>query len=90
MRRQPDFKATQVFDWASEPADERPTDFGRSTGYSLLSGYGALQENSGSAHRRHQRPRSSGVVRLALTATLVLGLSITALLTMVHYLRVMA
>jgi hypothetical protein len=89
MRRQPDFKATQVFDWASEPADERPTDFGRSTGHSMLSGYGSLQEVPGTAHRR-QRPRSTGVVKLAVTATLVLALSITALLTMVHYLRVMA
>lgn len=84
-RHQPDFKPTQVFDWASEPADERPTDFGRSTGYSSLSGFSTLQEVPLSARRRQQQRR--GLFKLAFSASLVLGLSVTALVTMVHLLR---
>jgi hypothetical protein len=86
MRRPPDFKPTQVFDWAHEPSDERPTDFGRSTGYSALSGFGSLQEVSGSAHRR-QRPQGASMARLMAVTCVVLGLSVSALYTMVHYLR---
>jgi hypothetical protein len=87
MRRQPDFKPTQVFDWAHEPADERPTDFGRhSTGYSTLSGFGSLQQVSGSAHRRHQQA-GWGIAKLTVVASAVLGLSLTALWALVHYLR---
>jgi hypothetical protein len=86
MRRPPDFKPTQVFDWDHEPADERPTDFGRSTGYSGLSGFGSLQQVSGHAHRRHQ-PQGAGMVKLMAVTCVVLGLSVSALYTMVHYLR---
>ncbi|MBX3627249.1 MAG: hypothetical protein KF892_19695 [Rhizobacter sp.] len=86
MRRPPDFKPTQVFDWAHEPSDERPTDFGRSTGYSALSGFGSLQEVSGSAHRR-QRSQGASMARLMAVTCVVLGLSVSALYTMVHYLR---
>lgn len=86
MRRPPDFKPTQVFDWANEPSDERPTDFGRSTGYSSLSGFGSLQQVSGSAHRR-QRPHGASMARLMAVTCVVLGLSVSALYTMVHYLR---
>lgn len=86
MRRPPDFKPTQVFDWDHEPADERPTDFGRSTGYSSLSGFGSLQQVSGHAHRRHQVQGASMAKLMAVTC-LVLGLSVSALYTMVLYLR---
>lgn len=85
MRRHPDFKPTQVFDWASEPADERPTDFGRSTGFSTVSGFATLHEVPASARRRAQQRR--GMLRFVFSTTLVLGLSVSALLTMVHYLR---
>lgn len=86
MRRPPDFKPTQVFDWATEPADERPTDFGRSTGYSQLSGFGSLQEVSGRAHRRHQA-QGAGMAKLMVVTCAVLGLSVSALYAMVQYLR---
>ncbi len=91
MRRPPDFKPTQVFDWAHEPADERPTDFGHSTtgystGHSALSGFGSLQQVSGHAHRRNQT-QGAGMVKLMAVTCVVLGLSVTALYTMVHYLR---
>lgn len=78
MNRYPrDFKATQVFDWESEPADERPTDFsrgtdfGRSTGFSQLSGYGSLPQARST--RRHRDARE-GVAKLAVTALLLVGL----------------
>lgn len=87
MRRPPDFKVTQVFDWDHEPADERPTDFGRSTGYSSLSGFGSLQQVSGSAHRSRQNQGTGGMVKLMAVTGVVLGLSISALYTMVLYLR---
>jgi hypothetical protein len=32
------FKQTQIFDWDSEPAEERPSEFGHSTGYGTVSG----------------------------------------------------
>lgn len=86
MPRAPDFKPTQVFDWAHEPVDERPTDFGRSTGYSSLSGFGSLPEVNGAVHRR-QRPQGSGMGRLLLVFGLVIGLSMTALYTLTIYLR---
>lgn len=86
MRRTPDFKPTQVFDWDHEPADERPTDFGRSTGYSSLSGFGSLQQVSGYAHRRHHTS-NAGMAKLMGVTCLVLGLSVSALYTMVLYLR---
>ncbi|MFT3955507.1 MAG: hypothetical protein QM722_14275 [Piscinibacter sp.] len=35
-----DFKDTQVYDWETEPKDERPSEFAPSTtGYSLHSGF---------------------------------------------------
>ncbi|HEY0819174.1 MAG TPA: hypothetical protein VGD46_10375 [Rhizobacter sp.] len=86
MRRPPDFKQTQVFDWASEPADERPTDFGRSTGHSQLSGFGSLQQVSGHAHRSHQ-VQGAGMAKLMAVTCVVLGLSVSALYALVHYLR---
>lgn len=86
MRRTPDFKPTQIFDWDNEPADERPTEFGRSTGYSSLSGFGSLQQVSGSAHRRRQ-PQSASMAKLMVVTCLVLGLSVSALYTMVLYIR---
>lgn len=36
------FKETQLFDWENEPVGERPSEFMPSTGYSVLSGYHAL------------------------------------------------
>lgn len=83
-RHVPDFKQTQVFDWASEPADERPTDFGQSTGYSL-SNFAGLHEPPPSARRRREHRR--GMAKLLVSAALVLGASTTALITMAHYLR---
>jgi len=79
-RHQPAFKSTQVFDWASEPADERPTDFGSSTGFSGLSGYGALQPAPTSVRRRRQH--RAGVAKLAVIGLVTLSLGVGALVLM--------
>lgn len=84
-RNSRDFKPTQVFDWESEPADERPTDFGRSTGFSSLSGYGALP-NPRPQTRRH-RGHGEGMFKLALSAVFLLGLCSVALYKMAHLLH---
>ena len=84
-RQQPAFKATQVFDWANEPADERPTDFGRSTGYSTLSGY--LPDTPSAARRRQRREYQSGVAKLLVISGLILGVSIFVMYEMVRYLK---
>jgi hypothetical protein len=79
-RHQPPFKSTQVFDWASEPADERPTDFGHSSGFSALSGYAALQPAPSSVRRRRQQ--RAGFVKLATVCLVTLSLGGGALVLM--------
>ncbi len=51
----PQFKETQLFDWENEPVSERPSKFMHSTGYSVLSGYHAL--NAPIPHRRAAQSR---------------------------------
>jgi hypothetical protein len=41
-----------VFGWEHEPADERPSEFSQSTGYSVLSGYHIPRELNARAARR--------------------------------------
>ena len=84
-RHQPAFKATQVFDWAHEPSDERPTDFGSSTGFSALSGFANLQEAPTPV--RHRQQHRSGWVKLVVTTLLILVSSAFALTALVGYLR---
>jgi hypothetical protein len=85
-RHQQEFKSTQIFDWASEPADERPTDFARSTGFSALSGFQNLHEAPTPSMRRRQEHRG-GMLKLAASAALILGMSGVGLLVMANMLR---
>ena len=85
-RHQPAFKSTQIFDWDSEPSDERPTDFGRSTGFSALSGYHMLPEPSRLAERRRREFRK-GVAKLVVASAAILGISIVAMYEMVNLLK---
>jgi hypothetical protein len=86
-RHQPAFKNTQIFDWDAEPSDERPTDFGRSTGFSTLSsGYHILGDAShASRHRRRENRR--GFARLAVIATFLLGACTVVIMEMANHLR---
>ena len=81
------FKATQVFGWESEPADERPTDFGGSTGFSALSGYHVAPEAQLSRRRQQQRHRS-GLAKLAVVSLAIMGVATAALVQMAHLLKV--
>ena len=85
-RHQPEFKSTQIFDWSAEPADERPTDFGRSTGFSTLNGY--LVEPPSRARQRRRRDYRFGIAKLVGASALILGLSIVAMYEMVRHLKV--
>lgn len=82
MSRSPrPFKDTQVFDWESEPKDERPSEFVASTGYSSLSGYYSMPEPV-------RRRRSSGGLNLVLIAGgVAVALGAAALYGFLHLLR---
>ena len=89
------FKGETVFDWESEPSDERPTEFGSSTqfsstgyshltGYSQLSGYSTLEsERRASRPRRRVKRRGS----VWVPATLVFAFAVLGLIGLVHYLH---
>ena len=73
------FKGETVYDWESEPADERPTEFGASTGFSTYSGYfhstadSSLERRRRMA-RRYKRKGSGGlVIGLAVVMAAVTG-----------------
>ncbi|HEX3141454.1 MAG TPA: hypothetical protein VHQ87_15455 [Rhizobacter sp.] len=83
-RHQPAFKSTQIFDWDSEPANERPSDFARSTGFSTLNGH---VEPPSRAARRRRREYRNGFARLMVVSALILGLSIVAMFEMVRFLK---
>jgi hypothetical protein len=78
-----DFKQTPVFDWATEPKDERPSEFVPSTGYSSLSGYYAMPPSSVPVRRENRSALSS----VALAAVLSLLIGAAGLYGMVHWLR---
>jgi hypothetical protein len=81
-RSQRPFKNTQVFDWDSEPKDERPSEFVPSTGYSALSGYYAMPE------ARASRPRRGGGLNTVLIAgAIIVALGTAALLGFLHMIR---
>jgi hypothetical protein len=65
------FKQTQIFDWDSEPAEERPSEFGHSTGYGTVSG----------AFIRAPRRRARGPSYL-LIGSMIVCLGIVALMFM--------
>jgi len=64
------FKESQLYNWDSEPVDERPSEFMHSTGYAALSGYHSFEA-------RPRAPRRSG--HSGLVAVLVFALIIIAI-----------
>jgi hypothetical protein len=76
------FKGSTVFDWDAEPADERPSEFARSTGYSGLSSYSALDTP---AARRASRRGGSGSLWVAVAV--VIGLSVAGILALARLLH---
>ncbi|MGY4830399.1 hypothetical protein ACVNIS_17645 [Sphaerotilaceae bacterium SBD11-9] len=84
-RHQPAFKSTQIYDWSVEPADERPTDFGRSTGFSTLNGY--LVEPPSSARLRRRQQHRIGVAKLVGASAVIFGVAIVAMFEMARFLK---
>ena len=63
---------THVFGWDEEPSDERPSEFARTTGYSVLSGYHHPTDLN---QRVARRQGNTGFGRLVLAFALFLGVS---------------
>jgi hypothetical protein len=80
----PQFKATQLFDWENEPVGERPSEFMPSTGYSVLSGYHAI--NAPIPQRRVAQGRI-GFVTWALFAVAMVTLGAWAMSELAPLLR---
>ena len=59
-----------VYGWDEEPADERPSEFAPTTGYSALSGF---HHSSDLSRRVAQRRGRSGFARLLIVCTAILG-----------------
>jgi hypothetical protein len=85
MKRDPfAFKETQLFDWDTEPKQERPSEF-QSTGFSTASGYHhSLGEACARPARRH---RSGSVARLALALVFAIGVGSAGLVWVVHLVK---
>jgi hypothetical protein len=75
------FKGETVYDWESEPADERPTEFGASTGFSSYSGYfhSTLDSELERRRRMARRYRRKGSGGLVLGLTVVMAVVTAAL-----------
>ena len=82
-----DFKTTQVFDWESEPKDERPSEFVPTTGFWSLSGYYSMPPDAQAMRRQHRGRRGGGGAVLWLSAALVVTLGALALLAFVHFVK---
>lgn len=80
-----DFKPTQVFDWESEPRDERPSEFVPSTGYSALSGYHAMPDVEAAPTRRPARAAGSHTAMWMVALIVTLG--VAGLFGLGHLLR---
>jgi hypothetical protein len=79
-------KKTQVFDWETEPSDERPSEFVQSTGYSVLSGFHAAPPSEASARRVH-RARKGGINLLVIVGGVIVGMGALALIGFIHLMR---
>ena len=77
-------KETQLFDWLTEPKDERPSEF-HTTGFTTASGYHHSLERQD--HPVRQRSGTSGLTQLLGVVVVVLGLGGAVLYGLVHWLR---
>ncbi|HMC16880.1 MAG TPA: hypothetical protein VKI18_14675 [Albitalea sp.] len=65
-----------VYGWDAEPADERPSEFAPTTGYSAFSGY---HQPTGLNRRAARRQGRSGLVRIAIVFVVILGVATYAI-----------
>ena len=78
------FKASQVYNWDTEPVDERPSEFMHSTGYAALSGY---HSNFDAPVRASQRGSFSGVIVVLVFAVIVVAIGGWAIVKFAPMLR---
>ncbi len=76
-------KPTQIYDWASEPVDERPSEF-MSTGYSHLSGFYPQTE---APLRRRAKSSRFGFKSVLLGVLAVIGMGALAIDKLMPLLR---
>jgi hypothetical protein len=76
-------KQTQIYGWDEEPADERPSEFMQSTGYSVLSGYHPMNDP---LRRRRREPRF-GFKALLAFCIVILALGVFCLVKLAPMLR---
>jgi hypothetical protein len=63
-----------VYGWEQEPADERPSEFRQSTGYSVLSGY-HIPSDLNTRVARRQQASGWGFRTLVIAFVVLLGVS---------------
>ena len=72
-QNRPAFKETQMFEWDSEPKNERPSEF-HTTGFSTASGYyHSLSGPSRTAPTRRSDRSSTAMLVLSLMAVIGIG-----------------
>jgi hypothetical protein len=76
-------KPTHIYDWDSEPVDERPSEFMSSSGYSGVSGF----YSTATAARQSPRRSRFGLASLFVVALAVLALGAFAMVKLAPYLR---
>jgi hypothetical protein len=79
------FKDTQVFDWESEPKDERPSEF-HTTGFSTASGYYHALDDTGSNAPVPKSHRNATAILLLGLATAI-GVGAVGILWLTQLLR---
>jgi len=76
-------KSTHIYDWDSEPVDERPSEFMSSSGYSSVTGFYSTASSARQAPRR--AGFGFGAVLLVALAVLALGAFVLARIsTLLH------
>jgi hypothetical protein len=79
-------RQTHVYGWDEEPADERPSEFMASSGYSALSGYHVPADlNRRAAQRR--KGRGLGFRSVLLVCVVLVGLCGAAIHTVIRLLH---
>ena len=75
-------KRIHIYSWDEEPVDERPSEFGDSTGYATLSGHTIV-----TAPTLRRRKQGRGLYALVLPCLAVLALGVYALTRLVPLLH---
>ena len=86
MTKQLQFKESQLYDWESEPVDERPSEFMPSTGYATLSsGYhSAIGRQTRRASRSGRHFGLAGMLAFVLLIIAAGGWAIVTFVPMLH------